>query len=201
MSGDTFHHVRDYEYFEVPQFLGGEWPLPHLGPLHLTKFMVLQLVAALIVFWIGTGLAKRVRGGQPVSGRWWNFWETLAVYLRDHVVRPTIGEGHHGHDEHGHDHDEHGHHGHAHAAVEYAHPADKYLPFIWSCFFYVLICNLLGAIPWLGSATGEINVTGALAVTAFGATVFYTWSDCIRRSRTSSSVRSSCTRISDSYRL
>ena len=173
MSGDTFHHVRDYEYFEVPQFLGGEWPLPHLGPLHLTKFMVLQLVAALIVFWIGTGLAKRVRGGQPVSGRWWNFWETLAVYLRDHVVRPTIGEGHHDHDEHGHDHDEHGHHGHAHAVVEYVHPADKYLPFIWSCFFYVLICNLLGAIPWLGSATGEINVTGALAVTAFGATVFY----------------------------
>ena len=72
-------------------------------------------------------------------------------------------------------HDDHGSHGHdhGHAAVEYAHPADKYLPFIWSCFFYVLICNLLGAIPWLGSATGEINVTGALAVTAFGATVFY----------------------------
>ena len=173
MSGDTFHHVRDYEYFEVPQFLGGEWPLPHLGPLHLTKFMVLQVVAALIVFWIGTGLARRVRGGQPVSGRWWNFWEMLAVYMRDNVVRPTIGEGHHGHDDHGHGHDEHGHDGHAHAAVEHAHPADKYLPFIWSCFFYVLICNLLGAIPWLGSATGEINVTGALAVTAFGATVFY----------------------------
>ncbi len=171
MSGDTFHHVRDYDYFEVPQFLGGEWPLPHLGPLHLTKFMVLQVVAALIVFWIGTGLAKRVSGGRPVSGRWWNFWETLAVYLRDHVVRPTIGEGHHGHDDHGHD--DHGHHGHAHAEVEHAHPADKYLPFIWSCFFYVLICNLLGAIPWLGSATGEINVTGALAVTAFAATVFY----------------------------
>ena len=175
MSGDTFHHVRDYEYFEVPQFLGGEWPLPHFGSFHLTKFMLLQVVAAVIVYWIGTGLAKRVHGGRPVSGRWWNFWETLAVYLRDHVVRPTIGTGHHGHDDHEHGHGDHGSHGHDHgqAAVEYAHPADKYLPFIWSCFFYVLICNLLGAIPWLGSATGEINVTGALAVTAFGATVFY----------------------------
>lgn len=170
MSGDTFHHVRDYDYFEVPQFLGGEWPLPHIGSFHLTKFMVLQVVAAAIVFWIGTGLAKRTRGGQPVSGRWWNFWETLAIYMRDNVVRPTIGTGHHGHDGHGHGHHEHDH---GHAAVEYAHPADKYLPFVWSCFFYVLICNLLGAIPWLGSATGEINVTGALAVTAFGATVFY----------------------------
>ena len=167
MSGhsDTFHHVRDFPYFEVPQFLGGEIHLPAIGPLQLTKFMVLQLVAVVIVYWVATGLAKRVAGGKPVTGRWWNFWETLAIYLRDHVVRPTIGEGHHGHEEHGHD--------HAHAAVEHAHPADQYLPFIWSCFFYVLICNLLGALPWLGSATAEINVTGALAVTVFGTVVAY----------------------------
>ena len=173
-SNDTFHHVRDFPYFEVPQFLGEKIHLPSIFGLQLTKFMVLQLIAVVIVFWIGTGLAKRVRGGQPVSGRWWNFWEMLAVYLRDNVVRPTIGEGHHGHNDHGQDDHGHGHHGHAHAAVaEYAHPADKYLPFIWSCFFYVLICNLLGAIPWLGSPTGEINVTGMLAVVAFAATVYY----------------------------
>ncbi len=167
---DPFHHVRDFPYFEVPQFLGGEIHLPAIGPFQLTKFMVLQLVAVVIVFWIGTGLAKRVQGGRPVTGRWWNFWEAVALYLRDNVVRPTIGTGHqgHGHDDHGH-HD----HKHAHSVIETGHPADKYLPFIWSCFFYVLICNLLGAIPWLGSPTGEINVTGVLAVCAFGATVFY----------------------------
>jgi F-type H+-transporting ATPase subunit a len=171
-SNDTFHHVRDFPYFEVPQFLGGEIHLPMIGPLQLTKFMVLQLVAVAIVYWIATGLAKRVAGGKPVTGRWWNFWETIAIYLRDSVVRPTIGEGHHGHDDHGHhshDHD----HGHGHAVVAHAHPADQYLPFIWSCFFYVLICNLLGALPWLGSATGEINVTGALAVTVFGTVIAY----------------------------
>ena len=55
-------------------------------------------------------------------------------------------------------------HGHGHAVMLSSHPADKYLPFVWSCFFYILLCNLLGAIPFLGSATGEINVTGALAV-------------------------------------
>ncbi len=173
-SNDTFHHVRDFPHFEVPQFLGGEIHLPSVFGFQLTKFMVLQLVAVVIVFWIGTGLANRVRGGRPVSGRWWNFWEMLAVYLRDNVVRPTIGTGHHGHDDHGHDGHGHEHRGDAHAAVaDYAHPADKYLPFIWSCFFYVLVCNLLGAIPWLGSPTGEINVTGVLAVVAFGATLYY----------------------------
>ncbi len=212
---DTFHHVRDSIFFEVPRGLtssqkydsvqAAPWYVTEALHLHhpslnkvneamegkilipqpfagesaehsgflLTKFMVLQVVAVVLVAWIAIGLAKRVQGGRPVSGRWWNLWEYLALYLRDNVVRPTIGTGHHGHDDHGHGHDGHGHHEQAHAAVETGHPADKYLPFVWSCFFYVLICNLLGALPWLGSPTGEINVTGVLAVCAFGATVFY----------------------------
>jgi F-type H+-transporting ATPase subunit a len=102
----------------------------------------------------------------------------LALFIRDEVVRPTIGDGHHD-DDHG---DGHGHDDEqaaggdgesAHAVALGGHPADKYLPFIWSCFFYVLFCNLLGAIPWLGSATAEINVTGAMAIVAFGAVLMY----------------------------
>jgi len=31
-------------------------------------------------------------------------------------------------------------------------------------FFFILFCNLLGAVPWLGSPTGHIAVTGVLAV-------------------------------------
>ena len=62
-------------------------------------------------------------------------------------------------------------HGQADLALTGAHPADQYLPFVWSCFFYVLICNLLGAIPWLGSATGNINVTAVLAICVFGAVI------------------------------
>ena len=59
-----------------------------------------------------------------------------------------------------------------HAAVATGgHPADRYLPFIWTCFFYILFCNLLGAIPSLGSPTGDINVTGTLAVAAFCCTI------------------------------
>jgi F-type H+-transporting ATPase subunit a len=164
---DTFHHVRDFPYFELPQetHIG----LPNILGLQLTKFMVLQVVAGLLVLLIFRGLARRVQSGEPAKGRWWNFWETLALYIRDNVVRPTIGTGHH-HDEHHDDHGGDGHHGaghgHGHAAAvpEFAHPADKYLPFVWTCFFYVLFCNLLGAFPFLGSATAEINVTGALAL-------------------------------------
>jgi F-type H+-transporting ATPase subunit a len=163
---DPFHHVRDAFGFDVP---GGvidshghgelDFRLPEIFGLELTKFMVLQVVAAVLVWLIFRGLAKRVRSGDPVKGRFWNFWEAIALYLRDEVVRPTIGDSHHG---------EHDHH-----AGSTGHPADKYLPFIWTCFFYILICNLLGAVPWMGSATGNINVTGVLALCAFVATVCY----------------------------
>lgn len=200
---DTFHHVRDFPYFELP--FGNTIdlptiPLPGGYDLHITKFMILQVVAGLLTLWIFMGLAKRVRNGEPVTGGWWNFWEMLALFIRDEVVRPTLGSGHE-HGEHGHG-DDHSHgHGHDHAhsqspspaesdvgagaghAVAYAahggaldaaagHPADEFLPYIWSCFFYVLFCNLLGAVPWMGSATGNLNVTGALAVITFAYVIY-----------------------------
>lgn len=183
---DTFHHVRDADMFELPFGVHLELPaieLPVLGEFQITKFMVLQVVAAVFCFVVFRGLARRVRDGQPARGRWWNFWEALALFIRDEVVRPTIGEGHDhhdAHDGHGHSAAEHGAGGGHRAEVDVppsvvvsgdgalsttgSHPADEHLPFIWSCFFYVLICNLLGAIPWMGSATGNLNVTGVLAL-------------------------------------
>jgi F-type H+-transporting ATPase subunit a len=188
LADGVFHHVYDFGYFELP--FGLEVPLPVLG-VQITKFMVLQAIALVLVFWIFRKLSERIQGGQTAHGWWWNFWEMLALYIRDEVVRPTIGDPHAGHN---HDHassdPEHVEtmYGHEHPlyeapyvevkgesshALNGGHPADAYLPFIWSCFFYILICNLLGAIPLLGSPTGNYNVTGALAVTALGATFLY----------------------------
>lgn len=172
-SDDVFHHVRDAEILELP--FGKELHFPTiplewigLNDLHITRFMVMQVVAGLLTLLIFKGLSKRVSGGQPTRGRWWNFWEMLAVYIRDEVVRPTIGEGHHHDDgDHGHEH----HQSHGQEKSKHAHRADQYLPFVWTCFFYVLFCNLLGAIPSLGSATGEINVTIALATCVFIAVI------------------------------
>jgi F-type H+-transporting ATPase subunit a len=185
-ESDIFHHVRDASYFHFP--FETHLKLPHLFGFQLTKYMVLQLVAGFFLLFVYRGLARRVASGVPPKGPWWNFWEALALYVRDYIVRPTIGVPHdshggHGHDTHGHDghgHEAHGHDAHDHAAHDHGpdahaldglksaplggHPADRYLPFVWSCFFYVLICNLLGAIPWMGSPTSEINVTLALAV-------------------------------------
>jgi F-type H+-transporting ATPase subunit a len=179
---DLFEHVRDHDHFELP--FGMEIPLPKIPlpdvPLitkyfghsfEISKYMVLQLVAGIFLLLVFRGLARTVASGAPPKGAWWNFWETLAIYIRDNVVRPTIGVPHdaHGHGEHGPGHDDHADDTHGHGDAEHGvavagHPADRFLPYIWTCFFYVLICNLLGALPWMGSPTANINVTGALAV-------------------------------------
>jgi F-type H+-transporting ATPase subunit a len=121
------------------------------------------------------GLASRIASGKPARGVWWNFWEVLALFIRDEVVRPSIGiPHHHEHDHHhggGDDHSAEA--GHAGDVVEVGHPADKYLPYVWSVFFFILACNLLGAIPFLGSPTANINVTGALALVTFCHVVFF----------------------------
>lgn len=177
-AGDPFHHVRDADFFELPQFVmdmigHGATKLPVINlfgyELQVTKFMVLQVVAGLLTLFIFRGLAQHIAGGKAAKGMFWNFWEMVALYIRDVVVRPTLGgHGDHGHDDHGHGHD--AHHGHAHAHVD-PHPEDAYLPFIWTCFFFILFCNLLGAFPFMGSPTADINVTGALAVAAALGTV------------------------------
>jgi F-type H+-transporting ATPase subunit a len=182
-AADPFHHVRDFPFFELPLRLGVEMvdshghtvygiPLPNIFGFQISKFMVLQVIAGLLTWLIFQGLSRRVSSGEPTTGRFWNFWESIALFIRDEVVRPTVGDGHH--DDHGHD-DPHGAEGHENDKSEpqVGHHADQFLPFIWTCFFYILFCNLLGAIPMMGSPTGSISVTGVLAVSVFAYNLFH----------------------------
>ncbi len=137
------------------------WPLPSFElfdhEFHITKFMILQVVAALLVILIYVPLARRIKNGGLPTGRWWNLFESLLTFIRDQVARPNL-DTHHA-PEHGHGH-EHGHH-------EEHHEADKYVPFLWTLFLYVLFCNVLGMFPFLGSPTASIWVTAGLALIAF----------------------------------
>jgi F-type H+-transporting ATPase subunit a len=101
--------------------------------------MVLELVAAALMILIFVPLARKIARGTPPQGRFWNMFEAMLVFVRDEMVRPAIGR----------------------------HDADRFLPLIWTLFFFILFCNLLGMFPWAGSPTGSISVTGALAAIAF----------------------------------
>lgn len=82
-----------------------------------------------------------------------NFFEAICFFLREEVARPVLHEN-----------------------------TDKYIKFIWTTFFFILFCNLLGMIPldgiilflslgklhhYGGAATSNIWVTGMLAACAF----------------------------------
>jgi F-type H+-transporting ATPase subunit a len=49
----------------------------------------------------------------------------------------------------------------------------RFAPFLASLFVYILLMNLFGLIPGFMSPTSNITMTGALAVTAIGSTLYF----------------------------
>ncbi len=141
----AFHHVQDtypegvWELF--PSLFGSpvEIHLPKIFGLQITKFMVLELLAAGLILLIYIPIARRAATGELPKGAWWNAFESLLTFIRNDVVRPTLGEKY----------------------------ADKYVPFFWTLFLFILFNNLLGIFPFLGSPPASIWVTGGLALCAF----------------------------------
>lgn len=155
--GHLIDHVKDSHYFELPRRLGGKIHLPQvvdakpatnafIEPLdfQLTKYMVLEVVAAVILVLLLVPLAAKIKSGQAVRGRFWNALEAVLLFVRDEIARPAIGKK----------------------------DADRFLPFLWTIFFFVLACNLLGMLPWMGSPTGAMGTTSTLALMTFGMVVW-----------------------------
>lgn len=149
----------------------------------ISKFMILEAVAAVLLIAIFSRVARLAATGQPPRGKFWNLFEALLLFIRDQVARPAIDGGHHEeHDDHaepGHaGGDGHGHgrgHGHGahrgHAPAKPKRLSDRYLPFLWTLFFFVLSLNLLGMLPFLGAPTASFSVTLTLAVLVLLVTV------------------------------
>ncbi len=132
-------HVNDAPGFELP--FGIEWELPRIFGHQITKFMVLELGAAILMVLIFVPLSRRLASGNPPKGRFWNMFEAIVVFIRDGVVRPAIGR----------------------------HDADRFLALILTLFFFILFCNLMGLVPSLGSPTASFSVTAPLALVTFAA--------------------------------
>lgn len=156
---ELFGHVEDTPTFHFPGHREFVLPQPLRDKVHLqlntrsellnntiqpldlkfTKFMAIELIAAILLCVFFIGLGQALRGGVVPRGRFRNLLEAMLLYFRDYVARPCIGH----------------------------HDADRFVPFLWTIFFFVLACNLFGMIPWMGSPTGALATTAALAFITF----------------------------------
>ena len=116
----------------------------------LSDQIVMMIVAGLLLVLFVPRLVRRRAGDDAIGGLvptgFGNFFETVCQYLRKEVAEPVLGKH-----------------------------TDRFIPYVWSAFFFVLTVNLLGLLPVApvsalfgvhlgGTATGNIWVTATLAV-------------------------------------
>ncbi len=141
------HHIVDSRVLEGP--FGLEVHLPHWDPIHVgslaidlspTKHVVFLALAALltvITMWVAARQAAKLDHGAKAPKGVLNGIEAFYLYLRDEVAMANIGRG-----------------------------GEPFVPLVITLFFFILYANLLGLVPWGATATSNISVTAALAVTA-----------------------------------
>ena len=83
------------------------------------------------------GKARSARTGRPPKG-YANAIEAMVLYIRNEVILPNVG-----------------HHG------------EGFVPYLLTIFFFILFANLLGLVPYMSTATGNIAVTATLAILTF----------------------------------
>jgi F-type H+-transporting ATPase subunit a len=116
-------------------------PSVQVYDLSLTRNVVQMFIALAILVWLMTGVAKRYREGQGVNTApkgFQNAIEPVIAFIRDEVAKPNIG-----------------------------HKYKKFMPFLLTVFFFILINNIFGLIPGSANVTGNIAFTAVLGVISF----------------------------------
>jgi F-type H+-transporting ATPase subunit a len=122
----------------------------------LSNHMIMVAVAAVVLILLIPRLIRLPQAGSPIDRLTprgsGNAIEVICQFLRDFVAKPHLGPY-----------------------------TDRFIPYIWTVFFFILTCNLVGLLPLepitepimrlfgadhgiYGTPTGNVWVTGALAV-------------------------------------
>ncbi len=107
----------------------------------LTRNVVQMIIALGLLIWVMLSIAKRYRKGEGVTSApkgAQSLMEPVINFIKDEVAKPNLG-----------------------------HKYQKYLPYILTVFFFILINNLVGLIPGTANVTGNIAFTMVLAVISF----------------------------------
>jgi len=142
-GGDwILHHIMDGNYLDFEPL--GKIYLPHLEILgidiSITRHVVFLWIVAFLLIITFLSVSRSYKKSIIPHG-FTNFIETIILFVRDEIVKPTIGHGY-----------------------------EKFLPYLLTAFFFILYSNFLGLIPFTATVTSNIAVTATLAAFTFIAT-------------------------------
>jgi F-type H+-transporting ATPase subunit a len=138
------HHYRGFKIMEAGELEGkiveldedGNMKLESLPfDLSITKNVMAMLVVSVLLLWLFVSLARSYRKtgiSEPKGIQ--GFLEPIVLFVRDDIAIPNLGE----------------------------HKYEKFMPYLLTVFFFILLNNMLGLIPFF---PGGANVTGNIAVT------------------------------------
>lgn len=114
----------------------------------LTKNVVQMIIALLVLVLLMTGIAKKYKKGIGVTSApkgWQNAVEPVITFVRDEVAKPNLGK-----------------------------KWVKYMPYLLTVFFFILINNLFGLIPGSANVTGNTAFTAVLGILSLVVILFST---------------------------
>lgn len=113
--------------------------LPGCLDLSVTKSAVMMWIAAVLLIGFILAFSHRSRDQLVPRGKLANIIEALVLFVRDELAVKNIGK----------------------------EEAARYTPFLLTIFFFILAMNLLGLVPFMATATGNLAVTCGLAICTF----------------------------------
>ena len=151
-GGYKLHHgkiIAVNETYEVPADIAteNEELTASTYDISITKNVAALFVSLIILVWVFMSVAKsyKRRVGETPKGMQ-AFVEPLIIFVRDDIAKGSIGPKYY-----------------------------KYMPYLLTVFFFILINNLMGLIPIIpggANVTGNLAVTGTLAIITFLITTF-----------------------------
>ena len=106
--------------------------------ISITKNVAMMLISTTLLIVIFLITSNQYKKNKKAPKGVAALLEPVVLYVRDEIARPSIG-----------------------------HKYEKFMPFLLTIFFYILVNNLLGLFPGAGNVTGNIAVTMTLALFTF----------------------------------
>lgn len=142
-SSSNFHHGHEtYDGYK----LTGNKIVPvdaneKVYDFSLTRNVIQMFLALIVLVWILLTIAKKYQRGEGVKTApkgFQNALEPVITFIRDEVGKPNLG-----------------------------HNYKKYMPYLLTVFFFILINNIFGLIPGSANVTGNIAFTVVLGIISF----------------------------------